>query len=466
MNTNKKKMSKEEERIKIIKEEYGNKARLMSMDLMINTNNKSKNPNTHFSPSFNKDINDKIKKIGNQRRQTINTTHILRKNLDRNFFSTKDVNLNTENNIIINRQIKNNNYYKENKVKNSISFFPNIVSNTEKKKEKILLYQSNKNLFYNKKNLFLNDLTYQNQNTNFIDKNNKNLFYNSALNNNINEFSNEEKIEKEIPLNNTNINNTNFINIKNIKIDETNKKSNENSEKNKKSVVFKNLNIQNVGKFEIEKSQKKEKNIIQNMHFKSIIKKQNEIKIINNNDNSSSNSSMMEREFEKEKNKRNIIIIKEKIDKININNEALSSKINSLEDKFTPVFGKMNEICKIISLIYDTIKKEKNNPAFTIIHSTTNNINNKLDIVPPKFGNTIKNKILNDFRTKKGISLIYPNKKEYLNNKSTKKDSKDEKIYDIDTNEYSKVLKDDMNLLLRKIEPFLIKKFKKNQYEE
>ena len=202
------------------------------------------------------------------------------------------------------------------------------------------------------------------------------------------------------------------------------------------------------------------------MHFKSIIKKQNEIKIINNNDNSSSNSSMMEREFEKEKNKRNIIIIKEKIDKININNEALSSKINSLEDKFTPVIGKMNEICKIISLIYDTIKKEKNNPAFTIIHSTTNNINNKLDIVPPKFGNTIKNKILNDFRTKKGISLIYPNKKEYLNNKSTKKDSKDEKNYDIDTNEYSKVLKDDMNLLLRKIEPFLIKKFKKNQYEE
>jgi hypothetical protein len=47
----------------------------------------------------------------------------------------------------------------------------------------------------------------------------------------------------------------------------------------------------------------------------------------------------MEREFEKEQNKINFKIIKEKINKMNLDNKELNSKINVLEGKYTPVIG-------------------------------------------------------------------------------------------------------------------------------
>ena len=49
------------------------------------------------------------------------------------------------------------------------------------------------------------------------------------------------------------------------------------------------------------------------------------------------------------------IQIKKKIEKINLNNETMTSRINSIEEKNIPALGHMNEIFKIIALIYDQI---------------------------------------------------------------------------------------------------------------
>ena len=126
----------------------------------------------------------------------------------------------------------------------------------------------------------------------------------------------------------------------------------------------------------------------------------------------------------------------------------------------------MNEISKILSAIYNTIKKEKNNQALTIIQSTTNTINNnKFDITPNKIGNTtIKYNILKDYKTKKGLNLYYPFKNHNSHNITTKNNINEEN--NNLNNDFYKISKDEMNILLRKIEPFLIKKFSKTKKGE
>ena len=456
-------LTETEQKIKEIKEEYGNKAKLISMDLMASTN-KAKYSNKDILPLFDTFSNNKLKLSDNQKRQSINIASHPKNKIQRNYYSNKNLIINTESNLILNRNINNNILnYNNNKIRNNNLVFPNII-NTDKKKgnEKILLFKSKNNINTEKNNTILIDLKNKTQNNLNIEKSITNLQINPISDNNKSKLQIEEETYKGTPKIDNTIQNDehkkteNIQKINNINIDLNNKKDIKNIKK-----LYNNLDVQNVTKFNIEKTRLTRNNIKE----ESI--KETETKNLDNND-SILNQSYFEREFEKEINVRNIIIIKEKINKINNDNEELSSKINSLEDKFTPMIGQINDIVKIISLIYDTIKKgNNNNKTFTIIHSTTNNINNKLDITPLKTENNIRNDILKEYKTKKGISLRYPFKKENLNN-SFKKSSREENYYNIEeeSSEFNKIFKDDLNLLLSKIEPFLISKFKKNQNED
>ena len=473
INIKEKKMSKEEERLKEIKEEYGNKARLISMDLMASKRFKSKDQNKDIIPLFNNYNNTSIKNkiFEKQRRKTISTTPCLKKS-DNFFYSNKNININTDNNINISKILNNNTSlnYNINKVKNNnTSFFPSVFTTSEKKKDKIILFQSSNNLNLNKNNLFSNNSRNVNikkeQTKNLIEKNFNNINSNSLLENN--------KINKI----NTIANDIIKVDINNIKNDfDENKITYENFSIHKnniiKNVKFMNLTIQNIEKFNINTNIIKEENIKDTIIFRKYNTEgninENKTKSAKNtkNDDNSSYLSIFEREFEKEKNEKNMSLIKEKINKINIDNEALSTKINSLEDKYIPVIGQMNEISKILSAIYNTIKKEKNNQALTIIQSTTNTINNnKFDITPNKIGNTtIKYNILKDYKTKKGLNLYYPFKNHNSHNITTKNNINEEN--NNLNNDFYKISKDEMNILLRKIEPFLIKKFSKTKKGE
>ena len=493
-------------RIKEIKEEYGNKVKLMSMDLLSKTNQKSKNANKDIFSSYNITYNTRLKLSDTLRRQSLNVTIQDKKNIEKkNFFSNKNLNIKTDNNFIIQKQSNINVNINDNinKIKNKKVFFPSIIINTENKKDKLILNQNYNNTYLNKKNICLTDSKNKSLKNNFFEKNNKNNKLHLLLDKEINKLNSKQK--SDIP------------NIPNINKEE-NKNANIEKSNNNKNYKHLNLEIQNIEIINIEKIQKNEENklnqnnnnfennindnlnntinnniksinkndIIHNINFsvKNFTKneithninfhinnngklkeensKENENKNMKNNDNSI-NSSWIEKEFDKEIYERNIFIINEKINKINVSNEALSTKINLLEDNITPITDQINEIFKIISLIYDTMKKEKNNnQTFTIIHSTTNRINNKINN-SLRIGNNIRNNILKEYRTKNGINLLYPYKKEHSSHITDKKNINEENNI-IGNNEYTNRLsKDDMNILLRKIEPFLIKKFKKNQ---
>ena len=96
-----------------------------------------------------------------------------------------------------------------------------------------------------------------------------------------------------------------------------------------------------------------------------------------------------------------------------------------------------------------------------------------------KVGGNMKNNILKEYKSKKGIRLIYPFKTEnsiiikenskVINNSKENKDNSKHKIkineessggVGKNTNDFISP-KDDINLLLKKIEPFLIKQFTK-----
>ena len=214
----------------------------------------------------------------------------------------------------------------------------------------------------------------------------------------------------------------------------------------------------------------------------SMIKKSKSNKKENDKKKNSENDeglALIEREFEKEENKKNFNMIKEKIEKINLNNETMTSRINNIEEKYTPVIGHLNEIFKIVTLIYDQIK---NNQKINI--QTNTNIS-RSEFNASKMGGSMRNNILKEYKSKKGISLIYPFKTEnsiiikenskIINKSKENKDNKDnrdnskpklkineENSGGMGKNENDSIPpKDDINLLLKKIEPFLIKQFTK-----
>ena len=230
----------------------------------------------------------------------------------------------------------------------------------------------------------------------------------------------------------------------------------------------KDLIIQNIDQFQVDKYNFKGY-VIKKINNLAIIKR----KVKNNDENGKSNTTtnfynyndnpfniydlkLIDNEFEKEKNKQNFIIIKKEINKINETNEALNSKINVMEDKYMPIIGQIEEIFKLISLIHDTIKKDLVNQSLATISN-----GNVIDSNRIKTDNKLRNKILKSYLNKKGITLTYPTKKINLSIDKNKTKINEENNKSLGNSDFIKIPKDEMNLLLNRIEPFLIKKFSK-----
>ena len=429
--------SKTDAKIKEIKEEYGNKARLISVDLMASNQYKPIYSKNDLSLGFNIFSNSINFISGNQKLN--NPPH--------NYFSNKNLNITTNNNLFINKQINNNN-----------SILPNIRTYTEKKKEKTLLLFQNNNNINKKNNICITDLNNTNKE--------KKIIIQSLLDKNDNNNSSTNKNK------NTNINDTFTTNELNIK-EENSKINNEYSSDNNKKIrnyklFHKDLIIQNSDKFKIEKIETKESRVINKINDLNIFQKDNNknesnnTKSINNNNDNNNTSydyKLIENEFEKVFNEKTISFIKEQINKININNEELNTKINFLEEKYNPIMVHIDEIFNIITLIYNAIKKDKNNQPLTIIQTKPNI--NKLDSNRIKINDNLRNKIFKDYLNKKGINLTYSSKKENLAIDKNKTKLNEENNNTLGNDDCIKITKDDINLLLNKIEPFLIKKFKK-----
>ena len=399
-------VSKIDPHIKEIKEEYGNKAKLVSMDLMVST---------HSKPRYSKDeltlFNANNIPLVSGNNQLMKTT---------NCFSNKNLNIITNNNLFINKQSNNN------------SFLPNIHTYSAKKSDKmILLFQNNNSLnTYKNNNLCITD-----SKSVTINKDKKADTITNSKKTNINDMLLKDtftisrismKTDGIKHNNNNNISNNNEGKNKNNKIEYSNHKIKE--IKNYK-YYSKGLIVQNIDTFKLEKIEKKEALKIKKINNLAIIKtktanhNKNEENDFINNDNYANNNDnpyniydlqLIENEFEKEKNQQNFIHIKEEINKINVSNEELNTKINVIEDKYSPMIDQMDEIFKLISLIYDTIKKDIINQSKTI-GQTFPNINrtepNRMKIQ----NNKLRNKILKDYLNKKGINLTFPIKKDNNN---------------------------------------------------
>jgi hypothetical protein len=369
----------------------------------------------------------------------------------------KRVSYNLDSNKIKSYQYKNiNNLNTISNINNTN--FPPLSLKSDRKNERILLLQNNFNISINKKN-----------NACLTDLNSKSL--NKVQNTNFN-IKNEIINENDIS-----IIRKETINLgENAKkeTDEKNLDKNKNDKTNKIKSFSCVLSVQRADKF----------NIIKKNVKKMVMNKINEIVIIsksNNkeNDNKNKNSekdeglALIEREFEKEHYEKNFSVIKEKIEKINLNNETMTSRINSIEEKYTPVIGHMNEIFKIVTLIYDQFKNNQK------INAQTNTNISRSEFNISKVGGNMKNNILKEYKSKNGIRLNYPFKTEnsiiikenskVINNSKENKDNSKHKIkineessggVGKNTNDFISP-KDDINLLLKKIEPFLIKQFTK-----
>ena len=437
---NNKKLNKTEMKIKSLKDEYGYKARLMSVDYMAVDKFKNQKGMTLFNLNDNR--NTYIQKLV---KPSMNKKLKLKGKNKTNFISNHNFYYKTDNNFNNYANDSTLNYNVYNSVKKN-PFYPIMLPNLEKKNpKKILLYQSQTN------NISLN-----------LNMNKKKINTISHIDFQIKGVKNNDDNRKN--------NNISIHEIVNIKLNEKKEKI------IKKRYEKDELKIQIGDIFNMEGIINKE-NIIK--EYKPIIKfkKENlkEIKKVENmknNDNSSEISSVLEREFEKEQTKMNINIIKEKINKMNNDNEALNSKINILEDKYTPVLGQMNELVQILSLIYNTIKKNEKQ-TLTIIHNTTNNIN------------TNSNPIISNLKQKSNIKdIIKDSNNNYNSNKkvmkftstsikhnSTRNNDNNKKVINeednnIENENFEQFAKDELNLLLRKIEPFLIKKFSKKKKNE
>ena len=453
---NTKKANINDNQIKAIKEEYGNRARLMSLDYMASNRfryGQSNKEVTLFNAFDNKN-NNTPKIIEKPKIVSTKKINLKAKNF---YFSNKNLYLKTENNLNLKNQ---DNDLTLNPNTNTIiktnanAFYPNIKLNSEKKSnKKILLFHTNKkgininlNMNMNKKNINKKEDNIDISKISFQIEKTKNLNINNDI---------KKETPKQI-----------IHEIVEIKF-------------NKKEGVKKygkdDLMIQEGDKFNIERIIINKADILK--EYKEIIKlrkenlkenqKSDNIKINDNNSvnsvNSGNSSSIMEREFEKEQNKINFKIIKEKINKMNLDNKELNSKINVLEGKYTPVIGQMNDIVHILSLIYNTIKKEKTNQTFTIIHTTTNNINNNQNIGNSKQKNIFKD-IFKEDNNKKVNKLNNSYKKKNLNrNNDINHKIINEEDNNIENDNFDQLSKDELNILLRKIEPFLIKKFSKKK---
>ena len=450
---NTKKTNINDNQIKAIKEEYGNRARLMSLDYMASNRfryGQSNKEVTLFNAFDNKN-NNTPKIIEKPKIVSTKKINLKAKNF---YFSNKNLYLKTENNLNLKNQ---DNDLTLNPNTNTIiktnanAFYPNIKLNSERKSnKKILLFHTNKkgininlNMNMNKKNINKKEDNIDISKISFQIEKTKNLNINNDI---------KKETPKQI-----------IHEIVEIKF-------------NKKEGVKKygkdDLMIQEGDKFNIERIIINKADILK--EYKEIIKlrkenlkenqKSDNIKINDNNSvNSGNSSSIMEREFEKEQNKINFKIIKEKINKMNLDNKALNSKINVLEGKYTPVIGQMNDIVHILSLIYNTIKKEKTNQTFTIIHTTTNNINNNQNIANSKQKNIFKD-IFKEDNNKKVNKLNNSYKKKNLNrNNDINHKIINEEDNNIENDNFDQLSKDELNILLRKIEPFLIKKFSKKK---
>ena len=466
-----KNVSRNESEIKAIKEEYGNKARLMSVDFMANTINKNRWSNKELL-QMNNDYNTIIQMTEKQQlpyktiqnfnsnsyRNNLSITSINNNNFMINKQFNKRINYNLDSNKIKNYQYKNNNN------NNINTIFPPLSLKTARKNERILLLQNNFNININKKN-----------NACLTDLNNKSLYKEQNINFDI---KNEDIDDNDISI----IRKHSIKLGENANIEGADYKNKDNNE-NDKAKTIKSfscvLSVQNADKF----------NIIKKNVKKMVMNKINEIVIIsksNNKENNKKKSSesdeglaLIEREFEKEHNEKNFSMIKEKIEKINLNNETMTSRINSIEEKYTPVIGHMNEIFKIVTLIYDQIKNNQK------INAQTNTNISRSEFNVSKIGGNMKNNILKEYKSKKGVRLIYPLKTENsviiketskaTNNSKDNKDNKDSNKYKLKINEENSggsggvgknendsiPPKDDINLLLKRIEPFLIKQFTK-----
>ena len=465
-----KNMSKFDQRIQEIKEEYGNKAKLMSMDLLASMQYIPKYSNKELS-LFNANNNNLT--------ITANSPNPLRRKS--NFFNNNNLNIITNNNLFINRQ---NNY--------SNTFLPYIHTYTEKKKDKMMLFfQNNNSVKTYKNNIYKTDLSNISINNDnkkaYRTKSNKNIIIHSLLDkNNNNNNNNNSKILKNKDL--SLLNDTFIASRMSIKADHIHHhhkyKSNIIEEKNKtinneffnhniKEIknfkqYSKDLIIQNIDQFQVDKYNFKGY-VIKKINNLAIIKR----KVKNNDENGKSNTTtnfynyndnpfniydlkLIDNEFEKEKNKQNFIIIKKEINKINETNEALNSKINVMEDKYMPIIGQIEEIFKLISLIHDTIKKDLVNQSLATIPN-----GNVIDSNRIKTDNKLRNKILKSYLNKKGITLTYPTKKINLSIDKNKTKINEENNKSLGNSDFIKIPKDEMNLLLNRIEPFLIKKFSK-----
>ncbi len=481
--------------IKEIKEEYGNKAKLMSMDLMASTQYKPRYSNNELT-LYNANNMPLIVGSGQGNNPLRKTT---------TYFSNKNLNIITNNNLFINRQTNNN------------PILPNLLTYSAKKKDKVLLlFQNNtNNKGKNNNNICATDLNInRDKNTersNKSNKSNKNVIIPSLLdkninNNNNNIFSSPKPIKNKNTLLNDvftvtklslktdgiNYSSRNNHNNKQFNTKEGKNENNKNEEyanhifkdiKLLKSCYYsKELIIQNIDKFLLEKSKIKEEFRIKKTNNLAIIKtttvnknantnknndNDNDIDINNNYSNNNNNVNpfnvydlqLIDNEFEKEKNQQNFIHIKQEINKINESNEELYTKINGIEDKYSPMVGQIDEIFKLMSLIYDTIKKDFFNQSMTVVQTLPNI--NKTDSNRIKIDTKIRNKILKDYINKRGINLTFPVKKDNNNLTIEKNKPKitEENSKSLGNTEYIKIPKDDMNLLLHKIEPFLIKKF-------
>ena len=458
-----KNVNKNESEIKAIKEEYGNKARLMSVDFMANSTNKNKSSNKELF-QMNNEYNNifqmserqqlPFKTIQNLNSKSFRTNlSITSLNNNNNFMVNNQFNKRISFNLDSNKKIKN---YQYKNINNINTIFPPLSLKPDRKNERILLLQNNFNININKKN-----------NACITDLNSKSL--NKAQNINF-DIKNEDIDDNDIS-----ILRKETINLgENEKVEKALVDKNENDKVKKVKSFSCVLNIQRADKF----------NIIKKNVKKMVMNKINEIVIIsksNNKENDKKNISnendegaaLIEREFEKQHNEKNFSMIKEKIEKINLNNETMTSRINSIEEKYTPVIGHMNEIFKIVTLIYDQIKNNQK------VNIQTNTSNSRSEFNISKAGGNMRNNILREYKSKKGIRLVYPLRTEnsiilkensrVINNSKENKDNSKHKLKlneensgGVGKNENNSVPpKDDINLLLKKIEPFLIKQFTK-----
>ena len=217
-----------------------------------------------------------------------------------------------------------------------------------------------------------------------------------------------------------------------------------------------------------------------------------------------------------------LFYVTNKIKKINENNENMANKIKLMEENYLPIFEQIKEIFKIMTNIYEVLKKDEHtnknsnsvNSNINVVNnnnlSNFNNINSSLSMHATsnlskielnnnsKYDLSIKgNGIMKDYKTKKGgINLTFPSKKEFIknvylgntsknfgkkdtfnivninnnlmnnfNNINTNISSNSNRTNNLNTASSCNIPNDTWNLLIRKIEPFLVKQFTKEPTE-